>query len=296
VILVTGTSGFVGKKLLAALVEEYGAEHILALTSKPTSLCRYLLHHDYSFGNDYLLKSGYSSIDTVIHAGAFIPKNASESNDWIQCSSNIANTEKLLKLELPQLKKFIFLSTIDVYGKDAIITEESPVDPPSLYGHSKLYCEKMISSWAKANHKIAQVLRIGHIYGPGEEAYQKLIPLTMQKLLLQQPLQIWGTGIERRSFLYIGDLISTILKSLKIDGDLGTVNLVSSTSVSVRELINMILEISEVKTSIETIPVQGEGRSLVFDNSKLQSEIGLSEISLSHGLSQEWEHMKQLKR
>lgn len=294
-ILVTGTSGFIGKKLLTALVEEYGAEHILALTSKPTSLCQYILHHHYAFGSDYLLKSGYSAVDTVIHAGAFIPKSASESNDWIQCSSNIANTQRLLQLELPELKKFIFLSTVDVYGKDTTITEESPVDPPSLYGHSKLYCEKMISSWAKANHKIAQALRIGHIYGPGEEAYQKLIPLTMQKLLLQQSLQIWGSGNEKRSFLYIDNLVSAILKTLKIDTDLGVMNLVSGTSISVRELLDMIIEISEVKTSIETIPVQGEGRNLIFDNSKMKTEIGLSEISLRQGLSQEWEYMKQLK-
>ncbi len=295
-ILVTGTSGFIGRKLLVALVETYGSDHIVALTSKPTSLCRYILHHEYTFEPDYLLKSGYGSVDTIIHAGAFTPKDTVESNDLIPCSSNINSTLKLLQLKLPELNKFIFLSSLDVYGKDAIISERSPIDPVSLYGHSKLYCEKMVSSWGKANAKIVHVLRIGHIYGPGEEAYQKLIPVTMQKLLLHQPLQLWGTGNEKRSFLYIDDLVSAILKTLKINTDLGVLNLVSGTGITVRELIEMLIGISGVETSIETIPAQGEGRSLIFDNSKMKKEIGLSEISLRQGLLQEWEYMKQLVR
>ena len=108
-ILLTGTSGFIGKKLLTSLVSEYGADHILALTSKPTDECQYLLHQDYAIDRDYLSNSGFSGIKTIIHAGAFTPKNAGESNDLFSCASNINSTLKLLQLELPNLKKVIFL-------------------------------------------------------------------------------------------------------------------------------------------------------------------------------------------
>ena len=124
-ILVTGVSGFIGKHLLTALVKEYGKDHVVAFTSEPISLCPYLLHHNYTFDPDYFLNAGYSSIKTIVHAGAFIPKNTSESNDWKQSSSNISNTQKIMQLQLPELRKFIFLSTIDVYGKDKIFTEQS---------------------------------------------------------------------------------------------------------------------------------------------------------------------------
>jgi nucleoside-diphosphate-sugar epimerase len=296
VILVTGVSGFIGKKLLTALVKEHGAQHILALTSKPTSECPYLLHHDYTFEKDYLIKSGYESIHTILHVGAFTPKSASEVNDWIRCSSNITNTQKLLQLELPQLNKFIFLSTVDVYGKAEMIAENSPTEPASLYGNSKLYCEKMISSWAKNHHKLLHLLRVGHIYGPGEEAYQKLIPATIQKLLANQSLQMWGTGNEIRSFLFIDNLIGAILKSVIIDSDIGIVNLVGSEKITVRELTELLREISGVNALIETVATTVEGRSLIFDNSKMQRELGQFEIPIRQGLTEEWEYMKKLKR
>ena len=294
-ILVTGTSGFIGKKLHTALVSEYGADHILALSSKPTAESHYLLHNNYTFDNDYISKSGYSAIKTVIHAGAFTPKNAGESNDLFSCASNINSTMKLLQLELPNLKKVIFLSTLDVYGKDNVVSELSPIDPVSLYGDSKLYCEKMIAAWARANDKIFQLFRVGHIYGPGEEAYQKLIPATIKKLLSGQPLQVWGTGNELRSFLFIDDLVSAISKAVKIESGFVTTNLVGGSKIRVRELIDMLIEISNTKPAIDFLPMSGEGRNLIFDNSKMQKELGQMEIPLREGLTAEWEYMARLK-
>jgi hypothetical protein len=74
-------------------------------------------------------------------------------------------------------------TTIDVYEKsDQIISENNPTNPETLYGFSKLYCEKMIENWANANNKIVQILRLGHVYGPGEGLFKKIIPVTMQKI------------------------------------------------------------------------------------------------------------------
>ena len=133
-ILVTGTSGFIGKKLLDVLLREYGKENILALTSKPIKECRYLLHNNYNFDEDFFLESGFDNIDTIIHAGAFTPKNGRESNNVDKSNSNITNTTRLINAKLPNLKKFIFLSTLDVYAPTSIISENSIIDPISLYG------------------------------------------------------------------------------------------------------------------------------------------------------------------
>jgi nucleoside-diphosphate-sugar epimerase len=178
-VLLTGASGFIGKHLLAALISKYGKDNVLALTSAPLTDCRYLLHLDYSFGSGYFADNGYAdSITTIIHAGAFTPKNSAQANDWKQSNSNIHNTAVLLEADLPRLEKFIYLSTLDVYGNDEIISENSTVAPASLYGHSKLYGEKMVTAWANDKKVFAQILRVGHVYGPGEEAYQKIIPVT----------------------------------------------------------------------------------------------------------------------
>lgn len=293
-ILVTGTSGFIGKHLLSHLVEEYGSQNIVALTSVPTSACHYLLHNNYQFEDDYFLRSGYENIETIIHVGAFTPKTSAFANDGPNCTSNITNTQKLLSSTLPLLKKFIFISTLDVYGQQEIISEDTLTEPVSLYGHSKLYCEKLLTAWAEANDKIYQILRVGHVYGPGEELYQKIIPVTMKKLIQDQPLQIWGTGKEIRSFIYIKDIVYAIIQSIELNENVGVINLVSGHKISIKELVAQLVTISDKCPVIERVQEHHKGRDLIFDNAKMKQYLLASETSLHKGLLEEWNYMIQL--
>jgi len=293
-ILVTGTSGFIGKHLLKMLIEQYGSEQVVALTSVPVTECRYLLHQHYEFGKDFFVKAGLAGITSIIHAGAFIPKSGQQVNDWQQCNRNIINTDRLLQADFPALESVIYLSTVDVYGKDNVITEQSPVEPVSLYGQSKLYCEKMITAWAAANKKQCQVLRIGHVYGPGEEAYQKLIPLTIKKLQAGQPLQLWGSGNEIRSFIYISDVVKAIIKSLALTEYAGPVNLAGAQSITIKQLLDKLIALSGKAPVIENLPLSAPGRDLVFDNTKMKSLLLSTELPLDEGLEKEWRYMLTL--
>lgn len=291
-ILITGASGFIGKHLLDELVSVYGREHILALTSNPLKGCPYLLHHNYNFSKNYFVESGYANIETIIHAGAFTPKSGQQANNIDECNTNIFNTSLLLSSNLPELKKIIYLSTLDIYGNDDVISENTKVEPVSLYGDSKLYCEKLVMRWAQSNNSIAQILRIGHVYGPGEEAYQKIIPITIQKLLKKQPLQIWGSGKELRSFIYIKDVIKAIISSLTLDESIGAVNVVSAHKVSMESLVEKLITISGEKPEIEYIANSAVARDLVFDNTKMKTFLLQDELPLTDGLAIEWEYMK----
>jgi UDP-glucose 4-epimerase len=293
-ILLTGASGFIGKHLLSSLVEKYGKDQVLAFTSVASKTYNYLLHNDYQFKSDYFTEKGYAdSISTVIHAGAFTPKNSSQANDWKQANKNIFNTSVLLEADMPKLEKFVYLSTLDVYGKDEVISEKSPVEPASLYGYSKLYCEKMVTAWADANKKKAQVLRVGHVYGPGDEAYQKIIPVAIKKILSGESLQIFGSGNELRAFINIRDIVKAILKVIELPDSAGVINLVSDQSVSIRELVNKIIGISGRPADIETVETSIPGRNLVFDNSKMKKYLLETEIPLEEGLLEEWNYMKE---
>jgi len=293
VILVTGVSGFIGKHLLKELVREFGKSAVVALSSGPVKECPYLLHQQYQFDRTFFIKSGYASIETVIHA--FTPKNASQANDWNRCNSNIINTGNLLAADFPSLKKFIYLSTLDVYANDDVISEQSPVGPASLYGQSKLYCEKMITAWAEPRQIILQLLRVGHVYGPGEESYQKIIPTAFKKILTGQPLQVWGSGREIRSFIYIDDLVQAVIQSLNLAESAGPVNLVSRQKITIRNLLEKIIDITGKTVSIEAIPAQFPGRDYIFDNEKMRALLPLSETALDKGLREEWRYMQQGK-
>jgi len=292
VILLTGGTGFIGKYLRKALMQEYGPDRILVLSSGVVEGCPFLLHHGYSFDEDYFVRSGYADIHTIIHAGAYIPKSGAQANRRKECNGNIYSTDQLLSANFPSLKKIIYLSTVDVYGNADVISEQSLIQPVSLYGYSKLYCEKMVELLAGADSKVCQILRVGHVYGPGEEAYQKIIPATIARLQNNLSPQIWGTGKEMRSFIFIDDVIQSIIRSIELASFAGPINIVGSRIISISTLINELLGISGLAIPIEYLPERSARRDLVFDNTRMRDLLKVIETPLSVGLKKEWDYMK----
>lgn len=294
-ILITGCTGFIGKHLLAALIKKYGVENIVAFTSKPIVACNYLLHNNYDFDDNYFIDNGYSAIETVIHLGAFIPKNGLEINHVEKSNSNIINTYKLINSVLPNLQKIIFFSTIDIYGFSDFISESTLETPVSLYGSSKLYCEKMLEIWAKNTKKHLQILRIGHVYGPGEEAYMKVVPETFRKILNKEPVKIYGTGEDLRSFIYIDDVVKTTLNALELEEEIGVINVVGSQKISIKDLVLKIIQITKKDSLIEYIDTTAQPRNLNFDNSKLVKYLLKEETPLEIGLKKEYVYFYKMK-
>lgn len=295
-ILLTGASGFIGKHLLLGLINKYGAENVIVLTSNPVNECRYILHKNYTFDANVFLNEGIANeITVLIHAGAFTPKSARQANEVKECNRNIYNTEVLLTTFLPNLEKILYLSTLDVYKESDIITEQSATEPISLYGESKLYCEKLIKYWAEANKIQFQILRIGHTYGPGEEAYQKLIPQVMKKILADEPVEIWGDGEDLRAFIFIEDVVSSILNAIALKEYVGPINLVSGNSMSIREVTEKIIEVSGKNVKIKFIPKIGNRKDYIFDNSKMKKYLLVEEEYLFvDGLSSEWNSLSRI--
>lgn len=284
-ILVTGTSGFIGSVLIERIINKYGDDKVLGLTSKKKYNHKYLLHNDYNFNNDIFIKAGYREITTIIHAGAYTPKNINQANDYHKCTTNIINTNKILNADLPNLKKIIFISTLDVYSECSIINEESLVMPSTLYGQSKLYCEKLISAYTKEKNILCQILRVGHTYGPGEEAYQKVIPVMIKKILNKENIQIFGTGKDLRSFIYIDDVIDAIISSIELKTIQGPINIVSNNKITIKDLANTLIRITNANVKVEfKKSSENIQRDFIFDNSKMKKYLLSNEINLEEGL------------
>ncbi len=294
-ILLTGASGFLGKHLLAALLAERGARGVVVMTSKPIVGITTLLRNGDIVKEDAFREAPFNTITEVIHAGAFIPKSAAEGGDWIRCTANILHTQSLLQALPKGVQRFINISTVDVYAPAKVISENSQIAPPSLYGHSKLYCEHMAEAWAVGSEAAVQNLRLGHIYGPGEEGFKKIIPESFKRILRGEPLQLWGDGAELRAFIYVEDAVNAILKALTLNTYDGPINIAGGTALSIRELTDKIREAAGAEdTEIVSNPPVGASRSLSFDNRKMRRIIGDERMTLEDGLRREWNHMKAL--
>lgn len=289
-VLLTGASGFIGSHLLKMLIKKLGVDSVIALTSSKIPNVNCVLYDSVkSFGLD---ENQFDDITHVIHAGAFTPKNASQANDIKSCSSNIDFTTEFFSFSYSGLKRVINLSTLDVYAVADTISETSKVDPISLYGYSKLYCEQILKGYSKRKELDFLNLRIGHVYGPGEEKYNKVLPVAIKNIMEDKSPELWGDGSDLRSFIFIQDVVQAIFNALESPVKDMDINIVSGVSISIRELIEKTIKVSGKVMEVRQIESNHMKRDLVFDNSLLLSTLLERETDLLKGLQIEYEYMK----
>lgn len=292
-ILLTGASGFIGSHILIKLIKKFGKESLVVLTSQeiPNVNCvTYNSHKAFNLRKDY-----FDNITHIIHAGAFTPKDSKSANDLDACFSNIEFMRELLSFKFINLTRFINLSTLDVYAftKDKI-SEESIIKPISLYGSSKLYCEEMLKTFSQEKLIECINLRIGHVYGPGEEKYKKVLPVFIQKILEGKPVEILGNGDELRSFIFINDVVESVVNALSKDILFKSIdiNVVSGMPISIKEILKKLIEISGETVEIKQKNSMHSKRDLVFNNELLLDTLLTKETDLISGLKIEYGYMK----
>lgn len=290
-VLLTGASGFIGGHVLISLIEDFGKDSVVALTSKQIPGVNCLVYKDVS--NFGLAGNVFDGITHIIHAGAFTPKDTLQSNSVACCFYNISFVKELLSFEYINLARVVNLSSLDVYSTTSkTLTETSEVKPISLYGSSKLYCEEMIKHFASQKTIDFVNLRIGHVYGPGEEKYKKVLPVAMQNILEGKPLDLWGDGSDLRSFIFIKDVVRSIVNSLNSDAKNLDINVVSGAFISIKELLSKVIEVSGKNVEVNQRDSNHQKRDLVFDNKRLLSTVLDEETGFVDGLKVEYEYMK----
>ena len=152
-ILITGSSGFLGKNLIhhfekinipVNTIGRHDCDYICNLDSEKTNL-------DTTF-------------DLVIHCAGIAHFDI---NSTSHLSKNISILNNLISSFNVKPKKFIFISSVSVYGiKEGFgIKENSPLEPKDNYGKSKVFCENIISNWCEKHGVILTILRLPLIIG-----------------------------------------------------------------------------------------------------------------------------------
>lgn len=294
-ILVTGANGFIGAHLADRLSMIAGVR--LLLLSRQEQRCTqsnvvWLKGELGQLTREFWQLRDIGHIDYVFHLGAFTPKNSAEANRIERAvDDNISGTLTLLQGLPNKPDKLVFSSTLDVYaqpGNAETLSENSKVEPISLYGASKLFCESLVATWAKERGCNYAILRYGHIYGPGEEQYGKLIPVVIRNLLADQSPVVHGDGSALRDYLYVGDAVEATIRAALIEGDIGPVNIVRGVSVTLKEIVQRLIQLVGCKQEINFLSDKPNGNSLRFDNGLMERLLGSwSKTELEQGLAVE---------
>jgi predicted dehydrogenase/nucleoside-diphosphate-sugar epimerase len=245
-ILVTGATGFLGKRLVELLLQK--GYSIRALARKLSNIEKLKnLNIEVCFGDVAdvgSLKAVFEGIDYVIHAAA--DTSGSEEDGRL---STIQGTKNIIDLcGQFKVKKLIYISSCNVYGvadykAGQIVTEESSLErfprKRGAYSYSKLEAENIVRQAMKRNGVPIVCLRPGTIYGPGGEIFTPMIGFGFGHKLFA----IIGTGKSVLPLIYIDNLVEGIVEAINNDISTGKVyNLVDMERLTKKEYLNLILK------------------------------------------------------
>jgi len=291
-VLVTGGAGYVGSHMVLELVDAgervvvldnlsagfpwavaEGVPLIVGDTGDQTLVARLIREHD---------------VKAIIHfaASVVVPDSVRDPLDYYR--NNTVNSRALIDCALKNgIRQFIFSSTAAVYG-DPVKTpakEDSPTQPTSPYGWSKLMTEIMLRDAAHAHDLSYLILRYfnvagsdpRHRTGQSSKAATHLIKVAVEAAVgLRPKLQIFGTdyptpdGTCIRDYIHVSDLArahSDALRHLRSGGPSLTLNCGYGHGFSVREVIETVKRVAGVDFKVETAPRRpGDPARIVADS------------------------------
>ena len=296
-ILVSGGRGFIGAATVRRLAGMPETTVVALARSRPDGPADHNVHWVETSLEDlrpsHWRSAGWTTFDAVIHLAAFTPKSgATRDNAQEIIAANIIGLQSLLTSFVSPPGRFVFCSTLDVYARAAfenVVDERSPVGPTGLYGLSKLFGEGLVEAYSRSAGTECLSLRLGHIFGPGEERYAKLVPETIRRVLANQPPRIAGDGAERRDLLYVDDVVEALARACTaaLNG-VRTINIARGASQSILEIIDTIAAVAGYRGAPERLPRPVDAYSTLFDTSLMKRVLGeWPFVSLTEGLRQE---------
>lgn len=278
-ILVTGGSGFIGSHVVDKLVEAGHVVRILDLKEPLYSSTVEFLKGDITSRED--IRDSLDNMEVVFHLAAFSDINLVKSNPLATIENNIMGTAYLLEeCRRSAIRHFILASSVYVYGKQG-----------HLYTTSKLVSEELCKDYYTLYSLPYTVLRYGTAYGPRSRMDDVVSAFTISALRGEN-LLIYGSGEQRRNFIYVEDLAWGNVAALKQAAETHTYTLGGKESVSIGQLALLVRRIFDNRIGIEYRPsreddYQGETPDL----DKAWRELGWTpKFSLEEGIRRyiEW--------
>lgn len=274
--LITGSSGFLGKELIRVLKEFISISEL----SNTDNTCTIRL--------DKEVPTFTEVFDLVVHCAGkahSFPKNQTDANKFFEV--NVIGTQNLLRgLALAGIpKQFVFISTVAVYGKECgtSISENENLLAKDPYGLSKIQAERLIIDWCKKNKVTCTVLRLPLIVGKNPPGNLGAMIKAIQKGYYFNI----GRGNAKRSMVLAED-VARFIRIIAPVG--GTYNLTDgyhpsfadlSHAIAKKHLFNLPLIVAKIlgyigdifgeKAPINSLKLKKLTLDLTFDDSKART-------------------------
>jgi UDP-glucuronate decarboxylase len=317
--MVAGGAGFVGSHLCDALLAE-GHRVICVdsfLTGRMANVMPLRNHPQFSLVEHDIcepLKS-VEQLDQIYNLACPASPPHYQADPVHTMMTSVAGTGNLLMLARQHDASFLQASTSEVYGDPEQHPQQEDywghvncTGPRACYDEGKRAAESLCFDTLRAQQVDARVVRIFNTYGPRMRPDDgRIISNLIVQALRNQPLTIYGSGEQTRSFCFVSDLVSGLIRLMNVDPNPGgPVNIGNPAEFTILELAEMVLTMipSSSKIVHKPLPVDDPQRRRP-DISRARELLGWQpEVPLSEGLAktiawfsqslmeEEWSHSR----
>jgi dTDP-glucose 4,6-dehydratase len=290
--LVTGGAGFIGSNFIRFLFNKYGSDASVVNLDKLTyagireNLADYEGKPNYRFvqgdiANPRDVAEAYkgvdgSGVDVVVNFAAetHVDRSIMDAGSFIE--TDVQGVLVLLeeaKKSAPQLKRFVQISTDEVYGSiaEGSFTESDALNPRNPYSASKAGGDRMAYAYAQTFGMPVIITRASNNYGPFQYP-EKLIPLFVTNAIDNHSLPLYGDGGNVRDWLFVEDHCAAVDFLIEHGTNSETYNIGGGNERENREITHRILQLLDKPESLikRVADRVGHDRRYSVDTSKLE--------------------------
>lgn len=305
--LVTGGAGFLGSHLCDRLLAE-GLEVIAMdnlITGNTDNIAHHIdnprfrfIHYDVT---DYLYIDG--PIDLIFHLASPASPVDFPTKPIQILKVNALGTHKALGLARAKGARFFLASTSEVYGDPLVHpqTEDylgnvNPVGVRGVYDEAKRFAEAMTMAYHRFHQVPVRIARIFNTYGERMRLDDgRVVPNFIGQALRNEPITVYGTGQQTRSFCYCSDLIDGFWRLMNSE-HIGPINLGNPTERTILEFAHEIKRLTNSKSEIvfEPLPTADDPRQRRPDITRARTLLGWEpKVSLDEGLQRTIAYFKK---
>ena len=207
------------------------------------------------------------------------------------------------------IKKVFFSSSACVYNEelqasttnpDCRESSAYPAHPDSEYGWEKLFSERLYLAYNRQHgmqNKVARFHNIFGEYGTWRGGKEKSPAAICRKVALAPnggEIEVWGDGLQTRSFLYIDDCVEGVMRLMNCDHFSGPVNIGSNHMITINQLVELVADIAGKKINVRHIPGPQGVRGRTSNNDLIKEQLNWKPSNdLRHGLTKTYNWIEQ---
>jgi len=296
-ILVTGGAGNIGSAITSKLAADANNFIVIVDNLSTGSLYKVPKKENVVFikantnnYNDIVPIFGRYNFDYVFHYAAVVGVKRTLENPMMVLE-DIEGIKNILSLSKNSgVKRVFYSSSSEVYGEPFEIPQNentTPLNSRLPYAIVKNVGEAFFKSYYQEYGLEYTIFRFFNTYGPNQSE-DFVVPRFIHLALKNEPIYLYGDGMQTRSFCYVDDNIDTCLKAMKDSNCVNDVlNVGSDKEMTILELAQKVILIANSSSKIIHLPPLEEGDMLrrCPDTTKMRAILGRELISLENGIT-----------